>query len=128
MADQIAILRRGQVVARDAPAALRARATSGTRVRIELARPHPAALDSLRAVEGIHELAAESASASVLTYSTADPTSTNPEVIARLSAAGAPIVSVTCETRTLEDVYAAAMGVPGTTTSAGEGALPAASR
>jgi hypothetical protein len=82
-------------------------------------------------VEGIHELAAESASASVLTYSTADPTSTNPEVIARLSAAGAPIVSVTCETRTLEEVYAAAMGAEGmatTLTTSDDSAVSATSR
>ncbi|HEX6121606.1 MAG TPA: hypothetical protein VFY89_00525, partial [Ktedonobacterales bacterium] len=113
--------------------ALRAHASPETRVRIELARPHPAALDTLRAVAGIHDLAAESAtpspfppvgerageggespaesaSATVLTYSTASPATTNPEAIARLSAAGALIVSVTRETRTLEDVYAAAMG------------------
>jgi ABC-2 type transport system ATP-binding protein len=129
MADQIAILRHGRMVASDTPAALRAQATSGTRVRIELARPHAAALDTLRAIDGIHDIAAESAntaadSASVttLTYSTASPTTTNPEVIARLSAAGALIVSVTCETRSLEDVYAAAMGAEGKD----EGVLPAA--
>jgi ABC-2 type transport system ATP-binding protein len=113
LVDQIVILRRGRMVACDTPTALRAQATSGTLVRVELARPHPSAREILGAIEGIHDIAAESAksaSETVFSYSTASPTTTNPQVIARLTAAGALIVSVTCETRTLEDVYAAAMG------------------
>jgi hypothetical protein len=43
-------------------------------------------------------------------------------VIARLAAAGAQIVAVNCETRTLEDVYAAAVGLQAATATAGEGA------
>lgn len=34
----------------------------------------------------------------------------NPQVLTRLITAGAQVVSVTCETSTLEDVYASAMG------------------
>ena len=41
------------------------------------------------------------------------PRRTNPAVVAALAAAGAAIVSVTCTTATLEDVYATALGQAG---------------
>src|SRR5205085_12283800 len=47
----------------------------------------------------------------VLEYYTAQPRAVNPRVLTQLVTAGAQIVSVTCETRTLEDVYASAMGI-----------------
>jgi len=58
-------------------------------------------------------------SATVLAYHTAQPRLTNPAVVAGLVAAGAAIVSLTCATATLEEVYAAALGRPSTAGSAG---------
>ncbi len=113
LADQVAIMRQGRIVARDAPAALRAHASPDTAVRVELVSPCPAALSALAAVSGVLEptcMSSENtAGTALLEYRTAQPTSVNPRVIARLVAAGAEIVSVTCATRTLEEVYADAM-------------------
>lgn len=49
---------------------------------------------------------------SVLRYRTAQPRLVNPLVIQRLVESGARIVSVTSETRTLEDIYADIMTAP----------------
>jgi hypothetical protein len=57
---------------------------------------------------------AESPQGPLLVYRTARTQETNPEVIAGLVGAGASIVSVTCTTATLEDVYATAVGSPRT--------------
>lgn len=113
LSDRVAILRQGRIVANDAPAALRAGASPHTAVRIELAAPSPEAARLLADIAGVGtpaEVPGEGAPEHpALTYSTSDPAMTNPRVIARLVAAGARVISVTCETRTLEDVYAAAM-------------------
>ena len=109
LADEVAIVRRGRIVASDAPAALRAAATADTLVRVELAAPHPATTEVLA---GIPELIPESPidpAAASFAYRTPRPRETNPQVISRLAAAGAAIVTVTSATRTLEDVYAEAL-------------------
>jgi len=111
LADQVAILRRGRIVACDAPAALRARGSHETTVRVQFARPFHDALALALSVEGVTAPAASGGSAgeTTLEYRTVDPTSANPLVLERLIANGARIVAVTCVTRTLEDVYADAM-------------------
>jgi ABC-2 type transport system ATP-binding protein len=114
LADEIAIVQRGRIVAADAPRALRAGASADATVRIELAAPCPAALATLGMLDGVSAPAPASDGAdgrgpTILAYRTPRPDQVNPEAIARLIAAGARIVSVTCETRTLEDVYAAAV-------------------
>jgi ABC-2 type transport system ATP-binding protein len=92
LADQVAILQSGRILAMDAPGALRERASPETQVRVTFAPPFPAS-----APEGLVE------------YVTPEPAVANPAVVADLVAEGARIVSVTCTTRTLEDVYAAAV-------------------
>jgi ABC-2 type transport system ATP-binding protein len=92
LADQVAILQGGRILAMDAPDALRRRASPDTHVKVLLAPPFPVA-----------------APAGVLEFHTAEPDVANPKLIADLVADGARIVSVTCSTRTLEDVYAAAV-------------------
>jgi ABC-2 type transport system ATP-binding protein len=125
LADEVAIIRQGRIVAQGTPTALRRQATGETLVRIELAVPCPSALEALQAIEGIDtphivEKKATGTLPSVdqaqplfLEYHTAQPKVANPRVLARLITAGAQIVSVTCETSTLEDVYASAMGSDG---------------
>jgi ABC-2 type transport system ATP-binding protein len=110
IADLVAIIRQGRLIACDTPAALRANASPETIVRVELAAPHPGALAALRVVDGVRAPTETGDGASVLTYSTADPTHVNPVVIARLVAAGALVVSLSYEHLSLEDVYVAAMG------------------
>jgi ABC-2 type transport system ATP-binding protein len=121
LADDVAILRRGQIVARGEPRALRARASAETAVTMLLAEPCPAALPAIGAASGLSALAVapqrgEDATGVELTYQTANPREVNPWVIERLVGAGARIVSVTCATRSLEDVYAAAMAGEGSAT------------
>ncbi len=112
LADQVAILRRGRIVACDTPAALRARGSRETTVRVELARPCPAALAALGAVEGVLSPAIVPGGTSdggALEYRAVEPAEVNPRALERLIGAGARVVAVACATRTLEDVYADAM-------------------
>jgi ABC-2 type transport system ATP-binding protein len=114
LADQVAILRQGRIVASDSPARLRQAASPDALVRIELAEPAPTALDVLGTVPGVHSLALTGDSAArIVEYRTPSPAETNPEVVARLVGAGARIVAVTSQTRTLEDVYADAIAGAG---------------
>jgi ABC-2 type transport system ATP-binding protein len=92
LADQVAIMQAGRILALDAPDDLRQLASPETHVRVVLAAPFP-----------------RSAPEGLLEFQTPEPTIANPRVIADLVADGARIVSVTCSTRTLEDVYAAAV-------------------
>jgi ABC-2 type transport system ATP-binding protein len=107
LADAVAILRHGRVVAYDASEALRTSASAGTLVRVSLARPCVEAAVIAASVAGVAESRLESAM--VLAYQTALPREVNPAVVAALAAAGAAIVSVTCATASLEDVYATAV-------------------
>jgi len=113
LADQVAIMRRGRIVASDTPAGLRTAGSSETVVRVELARPCLTALSILATVDGVMAPvppANGSESGTALEYRTTEPATVNPCALERLIAAGARVVSVTCVTRTLEDVYAEAMG------------------
>lgn len=130
LADQVAILRQGRIVTCDTPAALRRQATGETRVQVELVVESSSALASLQMISGIHtprfiqsDTHVEPAQASmngnsqamaqdspvILEYYSAQPRTVNPQVVSQLVGVGAQIISVTCETRTLEDVYASAM-------------------
>ena len=134
LADQVAILRRGRVVACDAPATLRARGSHETTVRIELARPCPDARVTTLSINGVtapEPVPDGGAGETVLEYRTVDPTAVNPLVIERLIAIGARVVAVTRVTRTLEDVYADAMydaSAGGLEQLTGEGMTVAVSR
>src|SRR5262249_15990520 len=123
LADTVAILRRGRVVACDASEALRAAAAETTLVRVTLAAPCPAAGGIASSVDGatqprLHQ--AGRGAGSLLPSRTARPSRTNPAVVAALVAAGAAIVSVTSTVATLEDVYATALG-PEAGSAAGRG-------
>ncbi len=110
LADQVAILRQGRMVACDAPAALRARGSPDTLVRVLLAEPSSADI----AVQAMREYvsAPVALTTTMLEYRTPNPAETNPLVITRLVSTGAQIVSVTCQSRSLEDIYADAVGNP----------------
>lgn len=113
LADQVAIMRRGRIVACDTPAALRAQSSPLTTVRITLAADSSDAHAVLAATDGVLAPAPAPdgiAQGAALEYQTPDPAAINPRVIARLVAAGVQIISVTCVARSLEDVYAEVMG------------------
>ena len=127
IADEVAIIRQGQIVAQGTSAALRRKATGETHVQIEFALPCPLTLEEVQTIDGVNapKFIEKKATGSlpslaqppllVLDYHTAQPKGVNPQVLTRLIAAGAQVVAATCETSTLEDVYASVMGV-----SAGE--------
>jgi ABC-2 type transport system ATP-binding protein len=108
LADTVAIMRGGRIVALDAPAALRARTSPEATVRITLAEPFAQGQALLATIAGAQPV--EGAQLETLMYRTAQPREVNPQVIERLATAGARIVAVSSETRSLEDVYAAAVG------------------
>ena len=113
LADEVAILRDGRIVALDAPATLRADSSRETTVRIELAEPLAGLHDFLAGFIGYDDmvpLADSPSTATMLQYRTRQPRIVNPRILAELIAFDARIVSVTCATRTLEDVYAEAVG------------------
>jgi len=115
LADRVAILAHGRIVASDSAAALRANASHETLVQILLAVPCATAVTIAERVAGVLDpVLAQTQQGPLLVYRTALTQRTNPEVIAGLVAAGAGIVSVTCTSATLEDVYATAVGRPRT--------------
>ena len=125
LADQVAIIRKGKIVACDTPALLRERASGETYVRVEFAQTCPLSLEAIQTINGLNEPRFMSSNAdrgqrdtngthpsameNVLEYRTAQPRVVNPQVLLQLITAGAQVVSVICETPTLEDVYASAM-------------------
>jgi ABC-2 type transport system ATP-binding protein len=112
LADTVAILRRGRIVASDRPGALRASASRETLVQVRLSQPCADALVLAAAIDGVLDATVERAidtSGVILTYRAQDPERVNPDVIAGLVAAGARIVSVTASAASLEDVYATAV-------------------
>jgi ABC-2 type transport system ATP-binding protein len=121
LADQVAIIRQGHIVALDTPSRLRKQATGETMVQIEFVDICPLPLEELAAIDGIRnpQLKEKKATGSlspvtqspgsILEYYTPQPKIANPRVLSRLIMAGAQIVTVTCETRSLEDVYASVM-------------------
>ncbi len=109
LADTVAIMRGGRIVALDAPAALRARTSPEATVRISLAEPFASGQAALADIAGALPMDG-APDRTTLMYRTARPQEVNPQVIERLVAAGARIVSVSSETRSLEDVYAEAVG------------------
>ncbi len=127
LADEIAILRHGRIVASDAPGALRARASLDTVVSVELAEPCPNALAAVAGLDGVEDttMLADSplVAGGVLRYRTRRTPEVNPAVIAALVGAGARIVNVVSENRSLEDVYAMALSDPGTSGSSQDGAI-----
>lgn len=112
LADEVTILRQGSVVASDAPAALRAGASPDTLVRVELAAPLPlptilrSLADLATPISGLPSALHSSS----VEFRTAEPQRINPLVLSRLIGLGAQVVSVTCTTRSLEEVYAQAVG------------------
>ncbi len=126
LADEVAIIRQGHIVAFDTPARLRKQATGETLVQVELVGACPLTLEEIVAINGVlnPQLKEKQATGSlstdvrapgtILEYLSPQPKITNPDILSRLVMAGAQIVTVTCETRSLEDVYASAMGHVGT--------------
>jgi ABC-2 type transport system ATP-binding protein len=112
LADQVAIIRAGRVVACDAPIALRAGSAAAVGVRVELDADSPDALASLADIAGVDKLGshpADGGAGMAIEYTTREPRRVNPVVVARLVHAGAKVVTVTTAARPLQQVYAEAV-------------------
>jgi ABC-2 type transport system ATP-binding protein len=126
LADEVAIMRQGRIIASDAPSRLRERSSGETNVRIEFAQPCPVSLAALQAIPGVNAAhfvnkatngtpratdtsSSTEAEIQVLEYTTVQPRTVNPQLLTQLITAGAQIVSVTGEHSTLEDVYTSLM-------------------
>ena len=112
LADQVAIICDGRLVACDTPAALRAGASEVVGVRVDLDADASAALAALEGLAGVNDLGGhpvERGAAMAIEYTTREPRRVNPVVVARLVNAGARIVAVTTSVRPLEQVYAEAV-------------------
>ena len=111
LADEIAIIQRGRIVAHGSPTDLRLGATPDTLVRIELVGPTSMALAAIAQNPRVSAPDESLAGGrTILSYRTSAPDVVNPEIIGELVALGARIVAVNCETRTLEEVYSTMVG------------------
>ncbi|MBE9472245.1 MAG: ABC transporter ATP-binding protein [Chloroflexi bacterium] len=100
LADRIAIIRRGQIIALGTPAELKARLLGPPLMELRLSQ----------AIDGVVKLASDLVKVEVqgedwLRYSTADPQATNPLLLQMLAAHGVGVVTLSEVPRSLEDVY-----------------------
>ena len=100
LADRIAMIRRGKLIAQGTAQELKARFLGAPLIEIHLAR----ALDA-RWMEIVRDAQIEAATGTFVRYRTPTPQETNPRVIANLLAHGADIVTVSETPQSLEQVY-----------------------
>lgn len=100
LADRIAIIKQGHIVAEDNPANLKQQLLGRPQVEIQLDQPmngQISELEELVTVEWVRD--------NVIRYRADDPIVANPRVVQRLVSLGLGVVSLTEITKSLEDVY-----------------------
>jgi ABC-2 type transport system ATP-binding protein len=100
LADRIAIIHRGQIVALDTPDRLKMQLLGPPLLEVRLARPVDGNLSELADVIQI-----ESRGDDWFRYCTDSPQVTNPALLARLAGLGAQVLTLSLVPRSLEDVY-----------------------
>ena len=100
LADRIAIIRRGRIIAEGTPSELKLRLLGRPLLEIRFARPLDGLADIVRDMVEV-----ESSGEQWIRYRVADPQVANPALVARLAAASAQVVTVTEVQRSLEEVY-----------------------
>jgi ABC-2 type transport system ATP-binding protein len=100
LADRIAIIRRGQIVALDSPARLKAQLLGPALLEVRLAHSLDGYLDGLGDVVEV-----ETQGETWFRYRTAEPQEANPAVLDRLAGQGARVLTLSEVPRSLEDVY-----------------------
>jgi ABC-2 type transport system ATP-binding protein len=100
LADEIAIIRRGQIVARGSPDSLKQAYLGDPVMEIRLAAPLDGALAALPPEVHLLERGQD-----WLRFATPQPRDTNPRLLQAFSQAGYPVVTLAQVPRTLEDVY-----------------------
>ena len=100
LADRIAIIRRGQIVAQGAPAELKADLLGPPVMELRLAGPLDGLADEVAALAPVVAVGD-----TWLRFQPADPERTNPAVIQHLAERRAPVITLAEVPRSLEDVY-----------------------
>jgi len=105
LADRIAIIRRGKIIAEGTPLELKARLLGPPLLELRLA----SGLDGV--VERLADLVTiEAYGHNWVRYRTADPAAINPQVVQRLTASGAAVVTLSEVPQSLEEVYLRVVG------------------
>jgi ABC-2 type transport system ATP-binding protein len=100
LADRIAIIRRGRIVALGTPAELKERLLGDPVLELRLARSLDGLLPQLQSLVHVQEHGEN-----WLRYTTPEPETVNPRLVQRLTDMGAPIVTLSEVSRSLEEVY-----------------------
>jgi ABC-2 type transport system ATP-binding protein len=100
LADRIAIIRRGRIVALGTPEQLKAELLGPALMEVRLATSCDGVAGLVSDLVKVHSQGAD-----WLRYTVSDPTAGNPRVIRALVAQGVEVVTVSEVTRSLEDVY-----------------------
>jgi len=100
LADRIAIIRRGKIIALGTPKELKGRLLGPPLIELHLAQP---ADGLVKLVSDLVEI--ETQGEDWLRYSTPSPQETNPRLLRMLTAQGVGVVTLSEVTRSLEDVY-----------------------
>ncbi len=100
LADRIAIIRRGRIVAFGTPAQLKARLLGDPLLELRLAEPLDGLLSDLEDLVTV-----EDHGETWLRFSTPDPERDNPRLLQQLAERGTPVVTLSEVPRSLEDVY-----------------------
>ncbi len=100
LADRIAIIRRGKIIANDSPVELKRKMVGDPVMELRLACSLDGAREHL--LEGIVEIASGD---NWIRYSTSQPEVVNPKTLSSLANAGIPVVTLSRVERSLEEVY-----------------------
>lgn len=100
LADRIAIINAGRLVAQGTAAELKQQLLGDRIMKLTVNRPLNGELSELEAL-----VAVENVQENIIHYRTADPLQTNPQVVNRLTGLGLGVVTLTEISQTLEDVY-----------------------
>jgi ABC-2 type transport system ATP-binding protein len=115
LADQIAIIRRGQIIVRGSPQTLKQELLGAGEYEVRLAGSLNGALDALPASASL-----VSQGVNWLRYRTTQPEDTNPQVLHNLIGRNLPVISLQEVPRSLEQVYLQAITAPAPETTARE--------
>ena len=107
MADHIAIIRRGEIVAEGSPSALKARLLGQPLMEVRFAQPMNGLLPELEA-----RLSVESSGETWLRYWSSDPVADNPRLLHWLSEQKVDVVTLSEVSRSLEEVYLRVVSQP----------------
>jgi len=103
LCDRIAVMNRGRIVASGSPEELKNRVFGGKALRVCLREMSPRYLDVARGTAGVTSVDADDNQ--IIIQPDGPEAEVNPRVVRALVTAGADVISVTGEGRTLEDVY-----------------------